>query len=240
MKYLYVLGFLLTFSICSAQDSRLFENTWYLHNVIIDGQSSAPPSNSELPFIPLEFFENGSDDFTTSVCNSFSGTLIYNGNQIFSIQDYALTLIFCDLQENTIFEGIYLSIFFDPNIQEPYSEPFFYTIVVNGNERTLTIENLNGDQAIYGNNILSNEDIEISEFSIYPNPVKNVLFLSSPVDTESLKTKIFNIEGKLLSAQNLELEKQVSIDISTLSNGIYFLNIEDGKGNSEMKKFLKE
>jgi hypothetical protein len=81
---------------------------------------------------------------------------------------------------------------------------------------------------------------EDSAFSIHPNPAKNELFLSSQNPSENLKIKIFNIEGKLLSSQTLALEKQTSIDVSNLSSGMYFLNIEDENGNTAVKKFIKE
>ncbi len=235
---LYIL--LLNMSALSfAQDQLLFENTWYLHNVIITGQSYIPPSNSEVPFIPLEFFENSSDDFVTNVCNSFSGLLIYD-NQSFTIQDYALTLAFCSLQENTTFEGIYLSFFFDPTTQDPYSEPFLYSITINGNEKTLMLENIKGDKAIYGDYILSFENFQKIKFDVYPNPTKTKLFITSTNTSGNLNIKIFNIEGKQLSIKNLDFEKEISLDISSLSNGIYFLNIEDENGNSTVKKFIKE
>ncbi len=81
---------------------------------------------------------------------------------------------------------------------------------------------------------------EEKAFSIHPNPAKNELFLSSENTAVNLKVKIFNIEGKLLGTQNLELEKETSIDVTNLKNGIYFLNIEDEKGKMEVKKFIKE
>lgn len=77
-------------------------------------------------------------------------------------------------------------------------------------------------------------------FSLYPNPVENELILSSKNSVKDLSIRIINIEGKLLSSQNLEFEKQVSVDVSGLSSGIYFLNIEGEKGNTEIKKFVKE
>lgn len=64
-----------------------------------------------------------------------------------------------------------------------------------------------------------------SKFSIHPNPVKNQLFLTSKNSSGNLKLKIFNIEGKLLSNQNLEFNEQVSVDVSSLIKGIYFLSV---------------
>ncbi len=77
-------------------------------------------------------------------------------------------------------------------------------------------------------------------FSIFPNPVKNELTILSNKEKENLKIKIFNIQGKLLNTQNLDFEKQASINVSSLANGIYFLNIEDENGSVKVKKFIKE
>ncbi len=77
-------------------------------------------------------------------------------------------------------------------------------------------------------------------FSIYPNPAQNELFITSKNTLGNLSLKIFNIEGKLLSTQTLEVVKQTSIDVSQLKSGIYFLNIEDENGNITIKKFIKE
>ncbi|SRX72318.1 T9SS type A sorting domain-containing protein [Aequorivita antarctica] len=87
---------------------------------------------------------------------------------------------------------------------------------------------------------LSLTDLKRANFSLYPNPAKDKLFLSATNPTENLKVKIFNIEGKLLSTKNGKLENQIFIDVSNLSSGMYFINIEDENGNTVVKKFIKE
>jgi hypothetical protein len=77
-------------------------------------------------------------------------------------------------------------------------------------------------------------------FSIYPNPSKDELFLSSVNNKGNLNVKIFSIAGKLLNNQNLELEYQNGIDVSKLSRGVYFLNMADENGNTIIMKFLKK
>lgn len=77
-------------------------------------------------------------------------------------------------------------------------------------------------------------------FSLYPNPVGESLVLISPASIGNTNLQIYDIQGKLLSAQNATFEKQVSIDVSNLSSGIYFLNIKTENGNVEVKKFIKE
>lgn len=77
-------------------------------------------------------------------------------------------------------------------------------------------------------------------FSIHPNPAKNELFINSTNNKEKLTLKIFSIAGKLLSTQTLEAAAQTAIDVSQLSSGIYFLNIEAENGNTVVKKFAKQ
>jgi len=83
-------------------------------------------------------------------------------------------------------------------------------------------------------------DNNTAVFSIHPNPANNKLFLTSKNTLENIKLKILNIEGKLLSTQNVALHNKTAIDVSQLVSGIYFLNIEDENGNTTVKKFLKE
>jgi hypothetical protein len=104
----------------------------------------------------------------------------------------------------------------------------------------LVITSSSGDEAIYSNQLLSRNNFEISKFSIHPNPAKSELFITAQNTTENLKIKIFNIEGKLLSAQSITLQDQKAIDVSQLLSGIYFLNIEDENGNTTIKKFIKQ
>ena len=74
---------LLTYFTCSAQDPQLFENTWYLHDLIIGGQSNVPPINNEIPFVPADFIEP--DLFETGMCGSLgSGTILYSGTNEFN------------------------------------------------------------------------------------------------------------------------------------------------------------
>ncbi|MEM0517751.1 MULTISPECIES: T9SS type A sorting domain-containing protein [Aequorivita] len=88
--------------------------------------------------------------------------------------------------------------------------------------------------------ILGVSENNSSTYSIHPNPAKNELFITAQNTAGNLKVKIFNIEGKLLSTQTLEVANKTSIDVSSLTSGIYFLNIEDENGITIIKKFVKE
>lgn len=224
-------------AVCSAQDPQLFENDWYLQNVIIDGQDNFPPSNDDVPFITITFIQNNFF-ISTYVCDALEGTVVYTNSE-FLFDSWSMTLGGCFgpfAQENTLFQGIYLDTYFVGNIDDPFS----YNIIDESNSKTLVITSSSGDEAIYSNQLLSKNNFKISKFSIHPNPAKNELFITSKNTTQNLKVKIFNIEGKLLYTQNLEIENQNSFDVSSLTSGIYFLNIEDENGNSTIKKFIKE
>lgn len=232
MKFICLI-IMLVFYTSSAQDPRLLD-TWYLQNVIVDGQDNFPPENGELSFVSAQFFET---EFFTAVCDAISGSITYHPTNPEFHMNAGMTLLGCTLQVNADFQLIYLDEFWFNHQDDVFS----YEIVDgSNNSKTLTVTNIVGDQAIYGNELLSSNDFESLKFSIHPNPTKNELFLSSYNTTENLTFKIFNIEGKLLSIQKLDFEKQASTDVSQLVSGIYFLNIEDENGKTTIKKFIKE
>lgn len=101
----------------------------------------------------------------------------------------------------------------------------------------------NGTIRLIGhNNTLSTPDFALenkadSNFTLFPNPVKNVLNITSKENTSITSIQIYNILGE--SLVDLKNKKTFSaIDISNLNNGIYFIRINSNKGNST-HKFLK-
>jgi hypothetical protein len=83
---------------------------------------------------------------------------------------------------------------------------------------------------------------ESLKFSLSPNPTSTTLFLQAENDLseESVKIRILDALGKeeKLLRTNLSNGK-MSIDVSQLSNGLHFLELQTSKGNS-IQKFVKE
>ncbi|SMC41232.1 CRTAC1 family protein [Moheibacter sediminis] len=80
-----------------------------------------------------------------------------------------------------------------------------------------------------GNGTMALSEINKSEFKVYPNPSKDTLFIDGKFDSNS-KFELINSEGKQIQIFDLELNNKTKINISNLSNGIYFYKIsEDGK-----------
>jgi uncharacterized protein (TIGR02145 family) len=67
---------------------------------------------------------------------------------------------------------------------------------------------------------------------IYPNPVKNMLTIDGLVVKDVV---IYSVLGKAV----LKMSNQNTIDVSSLSKGVYFIKVSDGI-NASTKKFIKE
>ena len=80
---------------------------------------------------------------------------------------------------------------------------------------------------------LSTEDSSKINFQIYPNPTTE--FLNIKTQSTDYNLSIYNSLGQRMSVSSIENR----IDVSKLSNGIYFIKIETETG-SATKKFLKQ
>ncbi|MEN3322358.1 T9SS type A sorting domain-containing protein [Mariniflexile soesokkakense] len=79
---------------------------------------------------------------------------------------------------------------------------------------------------------LNTNELEVKMFSLFPNPVKDVLHIKSN-NTFSIETiSIYDMTGKNVYKTNKN--KQV-INISTLSSGIYLLKLNTSIGNASYK-----
>ena len=82
-------------------------------------------------------------------------------------------------------------------------------------------------------NVTVTKSIEISKIVIYPNPVKETIYLSNITETEY---EIFDILGKSISKGKTSVNE---ISVNSLSKGIYILKIKNGE-NITNQKFIKE
>jgi hypothetical protein len=82
-------------------------------------------------------------------------------------------------------------------------------------------------------------EMEQKKFVIYPNPVTSELTISLIATgielTENDVIEIFDISGRVVAMHALTLRESITINVSALSQGIYFLKIGD---NTE--KFIKK
>ena len=83
---------------------------------------------------------------------------------------------------------------------------------------------------------LANENFTFNNFKSFPNPVKNMFTISndSPIET----IEISSILGQKMISKKVN-DIQTEIDLSQLSNGIYFVKVTS-QGNEKTIKIVKE
>ncbi|SKB74175.1 Por secretion system C-terminal sorting domain-containing protein [Soonwooa buanensis] len=85
--------------------------------------------------------------------------------------------------------------------------------------------------------VLSSNEVNTSNISIYPNPAKDVVYVMT--NENVLKAEIFDMLGNLVSSQtiNASLQKR-SVDTSNLTKGVYILKLHSTEG-VVTKKIIK-
>lgn len=77
-----------------------------------------------------------------------------------------------------------------------------------------------------------NIDTEATDFSIYPNPTNNILnIIGNGIVPNSTQINVYNTLGQIV----LSTSYTNQIDISSLSSGLYFLNIKYNSNNKILK-----
>ncbi|WP_144281135.1 T9SS type A sorting domain-containing protein [Chryseobacterium echinoideorum] len=74
-------------------------------------------------------------------------------------------------------------------------------------------------------------------FSVYPNPVKDYLYVKSARDV--VEFNVFNMAGQKVYSQK-DISRTPQLNVSSLSKGNYILQIIDQDGNSKTTKFIKD
>lgn len=80
---------------------------------------------------------------------------------------------------------------------------------------------------------LTTEDFTFSDFSVYPNPFKDILSIESTENIEQLE--LYSMEGRSIKKVNSS-----SIEVSDLSSGMYFVKLKTETGKLGVKKILKK
>ena len=106
-------------------------------------------------------------------------------------------------------------------ICDPHPNSMFGTVTVTG---TASIDNIN-----------------LFDFNLFPNPSSDVINLTfDNIVSEQITIEIYDVLGKLNKIDNISVANtKVSIDISSLSGGIYIIKAYFGNSIS-VQRFIKE
>ena len=92
--------------------------------------------------------------------------------------------------------------------------------------------NENGSPNAVNSSGLYIENVAYSLIKIFPNPVKNSLYISG--DSSNYNIKIYSLLGQLvISASNVD-----EVDVSSLTNGVYLIKISN-ENSTITKRFIK-
>jgi hypothetical protein len=104
-----------------------------------------------------------------------------------------------------------------------------------------TLNNLNPNQTllVVEGSTLANNSFTNSLFSIFPNPVKNIINiqLKDNVTTTLKSALVFDLFGKVVHSTS-DLDQ--AINLENLASGTYILSIFDSENRSYSQKFIKE
>jgi hypothetical protein len=235
MKTLFTFVFFCFGFYAVAQNAELFNHTWYLEKMVMNGTDHFAPSNSEVAHVHLNIHDIGNDEasFETSICNSGGANITFdNAQDSFDFQYFSVSLGSCQLPDNKSFEHLYFSDFFDAGYAQ--NGPFDYGISTNNDgSKTLVLTNALSDKAIYNNILLSSKDFKNKSFVIYPNPVEDLLYIKGGQFTKQVV--VFDVLGKKM----LSFNQGHHYDISSLEPGIYLVEVKTSIGRL-FKKIIKK
>jgi len=120
------------------------------------------------------------------------------------------------------------------NLPTGYDVDDYLTIVA-------TATDANGNTSEFGistDSTLSIEQLVNDTFKLYPNPVSDRLFIQSP-SSEAYHLEIVNTLGQVVLSK-IDNNASIELEVSNLTNGLYFINISSESGNSETIKFIKK
>jgi len=219
-----------------AQVAPLQDYTWYLEKLVVNGNDFPPPVAYQNSYTAT--FGNNSnypENYFEAPCYPVEIELTYNLNQSFTI-DFSTTPMDCDGVPINVVE--YDEMILEDFLNSIYSgsNPYTYTFNNLSTYIELTITNANGVQAIYCNEQLAVGSKEKLQVNLFPNPVVSNFQLETKQGKEIKSVRIFSVNGKEVL---IFKEIESSYDVSRLSQGIYFVQVESERGKSVMKLIKK-
>ncbi|GER58703.1 hypothetical protein ULMA_08110 [Patiriisocius marinus] len=232
MKNLILLAWVFISTQVLAQDPQLFEDTWYLQKLTISDMGYFPPNNSN-PITEHIFFENDMI-FETGYCDGLVCEIIFNTDSSFNINGFTELGFGCNHPDDNDFHVIYFD-YLEEHLDG--ANPYSYEITTDNGIRFLEFTNANGNKALYANQLLNTNEQQLENVVLYPNPVKNELYLKTVAVIDQLK--IYSITGQLVKQQTSFTDK-VSINTEDLIAGVYFVKITTNEGLVSTHKIIKE
>ncbi len=208
-------------------DYTSFNSGWYSHMTFSSSNQMVLKANATNPFgasylEPLSF--NTLIDANSNWGNSFPEPLIGD-----------------DTDPNFMGLGdVYVGVKFDISGSTHYG----YVLLSFDNTHTVTIKEYAyedvADASIHaGDNMTtSNSNLSQTSISIYPNPSSDFISFSNNSVTTYDKVNIYAADGRMVFSQNL-ISSNEKINISSLSSGIYYVQLKSKNESVTIDKLVK-
>lgn len=236
-----------------AQNPALTANDWVLTELSVNGTTTLPSNivNLNAQDVVLQFTDTGMDyTFNTYVClnEAIAGTISYpltsSTIEQFNFLSSAQTLgMCCDPQPDITMppdpDCVAILEFSDDYFDfwnAPANEVYDYEIASIANATILRVTKINGDFALYGNAVASNDSIDPNlDVFLNNNPIDEKLIIMGISSNEISKVFIYDTNGRVILKNT---SYQEHIDVSHLTTGIYILKVEVD-GFYQTLKFIK-
>ncbi|MEA1898474.1 MAG: DUF5018 domain-containing protein, partial [Bacteroidota bacterium] len=119
----------------------------------------------------------------------------------------------------------------DTSLTQDFTSPVTYTVTAEDGTTTQ-------DWIATVSIAVSTPKIPESNISLYPNPVRNKIYLSNLENIERIV--IISVIGEKLVDLNSDINNNMEIDLSMLKGGIYFISFYDIDGKVSTRKLIKE
>ncbi len=112
------------------------------------------------------------------------------------------------------------------------------------NQYRLKAVNQNGSFAYSNIILLDNANVEEkSDLTIFPNPATSTIFYTLFVSVQTtVAVNVYNVSGAIIMNKKVQLNagnNQLSIDVSSLERGSFYLKVTDGENVNCIKSFCK-
>lgn len=247
LLYSLILSVAVCFNIVAqTQEVELKNNQWYIYKVVLSGVDYIAPVNQERADweVSMSEFSYTTNDVHLYYCSSctLQGIAFLPNNEFIASDMVCLTMNDCNSQlnnGNTAFLGNFYDVF---HVSQPNTVFQYEVTALNASTQQLKITNTKGDEAYFYSAKLSTTSNEFREVTIFPNPVENSLNINlEPVAEANFKFVLYDITGKQVKMIDDLSAKIISIDITDLQKGVYFLTILNDKGMvQKTEKIIKK
>lgn len=108
------------------------------------------------------------------------------------------------------------------------------------NLATFFADKITTDPICDPNIVIASQNSLLSNVHVYPNPVTDFLTIEFESGGEFKKLHLYNIIGEDVYRRSPNPQSKVVIDLSTLNEGLYFLEIENKKGLKQVFRVIKQ